>query len=87
LWLQANIYRQLGQFTLAEEQLKKIISGYAQDILADDARFLLAQIYEYDLNNKDLAIATYQDLLIQHSNSLYALDARTRIRFLRGDKN
>jgi hypothetical protein len=25
--------------------------------------------------------------LIQHSNSLYALDARTRIRFLRGDKN
>jgi tetratricopeptide (TPR) repeat protein len=87
LWLQANIYRQLGQFTLAEEQLKKIISGYAQDILADDAQFLLAQIYEYDLNNKDLAIATYQDLLIQHSNSLYALDARTRIRFLRGDKN
>jgi predicted Zn-dependent protease len=87
LWLQANINRELGQSSVAVDLLKKIISGYAQDILVDDARFLLGQIYEYDLNNKDLAIETYQELLLQNSNSLYALDARTRIRFLRGDKN
>ncbi|ABG60738.1 conserved hypothetical protein [Cytophaga hutchinsonii ATCC 33406] len=85
-WLQATILRQTGKPTEALEMLKKISTGYADDLLGDDALFTSAQIFDYDLKNTEKAMQLYQDFLIQYTNSVYVTEARKRFRILRGDK-
>ena len=67
------------------EYYKKIIETYSTDILGDDALFKLAELYEYYLKNIPEAMACYQKLLKEYPGSLYVVDARKRIRYLRGD--
>ena len=85
-WLKATILRQAGKPTEALEMLKKISSGYAEDLLGDDALFTTAQIYEYDLKNIEKAMQFYQEFLVKYTNSVYVVEARKRFRILRGDK-
>jgi tetratricopeptide (TPR) repeat protein len=54
-------------------------------ILKDKAQFSIAEISENILHNKALAITAYEKLLERFPNSLYAEQARKRIRLLRGD--
>ena len=56
------------------------------DLLADDAIFLLAELYEYYMKDIPQAMEMYKKLLKDHSNSIYAVDARKRFRELRGDE-
>ncbi|MBN8701794.1 MAG: tetratricopeptide repeat protein [Bacteroidetes bacterium] len=65
--------------------LEKIIANYSYDILADDATFLLAELYQQKLNNKEKAMAMYQDVLTKFPASLFVVEARKRFRLLRGD--
>jgi len=85
-WLKATILRQAGKPTEALEMLKKISSGYAEDLLGDDALFTSAQIYQYDLKNSAKAMETYQAFLVKYTNSVYVVEARKQFRILRGDK-
>ncbi|HSY60462.1 MAG TPA: tetratricopeptide repeat protein [Cytophaga sp.] len=85
-WLQATILRQTGKPTEALEMLKKISTGYADDLLGDDALFTSAQIYDYDLKNPEKAMQLYQDFLVKYTNSVYIVEVRKRFRILRGDK-
>lgn len=85
-WLQATILRQTGKPTEALKMLEKISTGYADDLLGDDALFTSAQIYEYDLKDTAKAMQLYQDFLVKYSNSVYVVEARKRFRILRGDK-
>lgn len=85
-WLQATILRNTGKPTEALEVLKKISTGYAEDLLGDDALFTSAQIYDYDLKDPEKAMKLYQDFLVQYTNSVYIVEARKRYRVLRGDK-
>ncbi len=85
-WLEATILRQTGKATEALEMLKKISTGYAEDLLGDDALFTSAQIYDYDLKNTEKAMQLYQDFLVKYTNSVYVTEARKRFRILRGDK-
>ena len=85
-WLQATILRQTGKPNEALEMLKKISTGYADDLLGDDALFTSAQIYDYDLKNSEKAMQFYQDFLVKYTNSVYVVEARKRFRILRGDK-
>ncbi|WP_018341831.1 tetratricopeptide repeat protein [Cytophaga aurantiaca] len=85
-WLQATILRQTGKPTEALEMLKKISTGYADDLLGDDALFTSAQIYEFDLKDNAKAMQLYQDFLVKYTNSVYVVEARKRYRILRGDK-
>lgn len=79
------LIRQKDYFT-AETFLKKIVESYNTDILADDATFLLAELYEYYLKNIPQAMEMYKKLLKDHSNSIYAVEARKQFRALRGDE-
>ncbi len=82
----AQIYKKQGRFEAAIPFLQDVIDKYSMDILADDALFQLADIYENKLNNKDKAKELYETLLTKYPGSLFGVDARKRYRKLRGDK-
>ena len=63
--------------------LNNIVEKYPDDILADDALFQLAGLYENQLNNKPKAMELYEKLLTKYSGSLFAAEARKRFRALR----
>ena len=85
-WLQATILRETGKPMEALDMLKKISTGYAEDLLGDDALYTSAQIYEYDLKNPEKAMELYKEFLIEYTNSVYVVEARKQFRLLRGDK-
>jgi tetratricopeptide (TPR) repeat protein len=70
----------------AEDSLYiKIIENDSTSVLADDALFNRAELYEYKLNEKSIAMELYHELLIKYPGSLYGVEARKRYRALRGD--
>ncbi|MDH3709361.1 MAG: tetratricopeptide repeat protein [Cyclobacteriaceae bacterium] len=85
LWLQSNIYLELGNFDKALELLNDVVTGYQYDILSDDAYFLMGTIYEDQLQNAQKAMEIYQDFLTKFPGSIYSAEARKRFRSLRGD--
>ncbi len=85
LWLQSNIYLELGNFDKALELLNNVVTGYQYDILSDDAYFLMGTIYEDQLQNAQKAMEIYQDFLTKFPGSIYSAEARKRFRALRGD--
>lgn len=84
-WLEARIRMQIGEFDKALELLGKILQEHGQDILADDAMFLEAEIYERQLDDKEKAMDLYREFLGKFPGSVYAAEARKRFRMLRGD--
>lgn len=84
-WLEANLRLQRGEFQLALKRLEKIQSEFPDDILADDASFMEADIYEHYLKNKVKAMEIYRTFLDKYPGSVYAAEARKRYRVLRGD--
>jgi Flp pilus assembly protein TadD len=86
-WLEAKIRLQLGQFESALALLSEIQKKYRNDILADDASFLEAEIYDHHLRQKERAMELYREFLTNYPGSVYAAEARKRFRALRGDFN
>jgi predicted Zn-dependent protease len=84
-WLQANLEMKQGHFDQSIAGLQKIIDNFGDDILADDALFLQADIYQNQLKNKDKAMEIYHDFLTKFPGSVYVAEARKRYRLLRGD--
>lgn len=87
LWLQADIYKKEGKFELAVDKLDKILKDYSEDILADDAFFEKAEIFERQLDRKERAMELYREFLVKFPGSVYVAEARKRFRNLRGDFN
>lgn len=85
LWLEAGIARRTGDFNFALEQLKRITDNFEKDLWGDDAYFLMAEIYERDLEEPDRAMELYREFLTKYPGSVYVAEARKRFRFLRGD--
>lgn len=82
----AQAYQQQGKWNDAIVLLEKLLKSYAEDILADDALFQLGDIYENHLYDKEKAIAYYKKIIFEYKGSLYVVEARKRLRMLRGDK-
>ena len=85
LYQKALIYIKQKNYFEAEKLLKRIVENYGDELLADDAVFQLAELYEYYLKDITQAMEYYQKILKDHSDSLYVVQARTRYRALRGD--
>ncbi|MFZ1359255.1 MAG: tetratricopeptide repeat protein, partial [Saprospiraceae bacterium] len=66
---------------------EKIIADYKEEIRADNALYELAQLYDYQLNDKEKAKELYEKLFNDYSGSVFSFDARQRYRVLRGDEN
>ncbi len=87
LYLQAQTYRELGQFEKALASLNKINNAHYFEILGDDALFLTGIIHQDNLYDNESAMTIYTDLLTKFPGSIYVSEARTRFRALRGDFN
>jgi len=85
LYQKALIYIKQKNYFEAEKLLKRIIEDFGDQLLADDAVFQLAELYEYYLKDIPKAMEYYQKILKDHSDSLYVVQARNRYRTLRGD--
>lgn len=85
LYLKAKTHRELGEFQQSISSLTTIITSYNSDILADDALFMRALIYEENLKINEKAQADYQELLRKHPGSIFVAESRSRFRKLRGD--
>lgn len=79
-------FQQQGKWQNAVVLLEELLTNYGDDILADDALFQLANIYENHLSEKEKAIECYKKILFTYKGSLYGVEARKRLRLLRGDK-
>ncbi|QAA82245.1 tetratricopeptide repeat protein [Aequorivita sp. H23M31] len=85
-WLkQGEIYEMMGEYSKAVDNYLKIIEFYNDDILADDAQYRLARLYETKLDQPDKAKEHYEQIIFNHADSIYFVDARKRFRMLRGD--
>ncbi len=82
----AKIAMKKNDYSEAAMYLQKITTQYADDVLADDALYNLAYIYEVYFNNFDDAKRLYEELLVKYPGSTYVSEARKRFRALRGDK-
>jgi TolA-binding protein len=89
--LQDDIYMQLAKLSIkhkdyntALDWLKKIMDEYKSDVLADDAVFLTAQIYEQYLKQSDKAKYFYESVLVDYPGSTFGQAARERLDVLNG---
>jgi tetratricopeptide (TPR) repeat protein len=85
LWLMSKTYAKMGENQKAVDNLQQIVDNYSQDILADDALFMLAELYQNQLKDKTKAMALYQQMLEKYPGSIYGVESRKRFRTLRGD--
>ena len=85
MYRQADLNMEMGKFDIAISLLQNIVDDYGEDILADDALFLIGSIYEEQLKEKEKAKEVYQNFLIKYPGSNKAAEARKRFRTLRGD--
>ena len=82
----AKIAVRKENFPVAVELLTKLISNYGDDILADNALFMLGNIYEHYIYDLDKAKEAYKTILFDHKGSLFVVEARRRYRKLTGNK-
>jgi outer membrane protein assembly factor BamD (BamD/ComL family) len=85
LYKRGQIAEQEGFPDKAVEYYARVWSDYNTDLLADDAVYRMAQLYEQELNSVSKAMEYYQELLLNYPGSLYTVEARKRYRALRGD--
>jgi tetratricopeptide (TPR) repeat protein len=82
---QGQLFERTGQFKKAEANYLKIIEFYKDDILADDAYYRLAKLYEEQLLLPEKAKEYYEQLIFNFADSIYFVEARKKYRTLSGD--
>ncbi len=82
---QAELLESQKKYDAARFNYQKIIEFYTSGILADDAHFRLAQLYENKLNEPDRAKPHYEKIIYNYQDSYYFPQARKNFRKLRGD--
>jgi len=87
LMAKSRILIQQKDYAGAVVLLKQIVADHAYDLWADDAVYMLGDIYETRLNDAAIAKTYYQKIITDYPGSLWLNDARKRFRLLRGDKN
>jgi tetratricopeptide (TPR) repeat protein len=82
----AALQEKSGLWPEAALTYERLLTQYKESSIAlDHAQFRLAEVYQYGLKNIPKAIATYEQLLVDHPSSVLVESARRRIRQLRGD--
>ncbi len=83
---QGGLYEKTGDYKKAEENYLTLIDLFKEDILADDAYFRLANLYEKQLLNPTKAKEYYEQIIFNFEDSIYFIEARKKYRMLRGDE-
>lgn len=85
LFMQAKLFEKTNQIDKAVANYEYIIANYRDEILADDAHYYLAELYQNELAEPEKAKALYENIIFNHEDSIYFIEARKRFRMLRGD--
>nr|WP_321221567.1 tetratricopeptide repeat protein [uncultured Psychroserpens sp.] len=85
LYMQAKLYEKTKQIDKAVANYEYIIANYRDEILADDSHFYLAELYQDRLAQPEKAKVLYENIIFNHEDSIYFIEARKRFRMLRGD--
>jgi len=82
---QAQLFEETGQLRNAENNYLVIIKDFNADILADNARYYLAELYANELEDPEKAKEYYEQIIFNFADSIYFVEARKKYRALRGD--
>jgi tetratricopeptide (TPR) repeat protein len=85
LFQQAKLFEKKKQYNKAEANYLKIIADYREDILADDAHYYLAELYNTHLAKPEEAKQLYEKIIFDFEDSIYFIESRKKFRMLRGD--
>lgn len=85
LYRQAQILIEMADFEQAVDKLNILVDKWSSDILADDAWFLRATVYDKHLKDQQTAMDQYAEFMKRFPGSVYVAEARKRFRTLRGD--
>lgn len=75
----------MQRFDPAINAYRKVQSLEERSIVSDRALMRIAEIYQHGIGDRAKAIEAYEDLIIEYPRSMFAIEARKRIRMLRGD--
>ena len=82
---QALLFETDGAFAKAKKNYLSIIDFYSDGILADEAHYRLAKLYENHLDKPEKAKSSYERIIFDFADSIYYVEAQKRYRALRGD--
>jgi len=85
LFKQAQLFEQKKQYDKAVGNYQMIIADYRDGILADDAYYFLAELFNNQLAEPEKAKPLYEEIIFNHQDSIYFVEARKKFRMLRGD--
>lgn len=74
----AKVYVKMKNYTEAEKNYKSVVELFSFDILADNALYELAQLYEYQLKDLAKAAETYEKIILDYNSSVYVVEARKK---------
>jgi tetratricopeptide (TPR) repeat protein len=79
LMLHAKIADNHRDYTTALNYYERVANKYNDDVLADDALFKMAQLYELKLKKTAEAKQAYEDLIVRYPGSTYVQVARRKL--------
>jgi tetratricopeptide (TPR) repeat protein len=82
-YVKAQIYEKQRKYTKAEEYYNTVVKFFSDDILADNALYALAQLYDLKLNQPKKALEMYERIIFDYNSSLFVVDARKRYKALK----
>lgn len=85
MYQRAKIFAETGDYQNAVKNYMKVAEIFSDDILADNALLAAGKLYEGFLNEPDKAMECYTKILEDFTSSLFTIEARKRLRKLRGD--
>ena len=85
LFAKARIMEKKRDLPQAIKLYEAIVKLYGYDILADNALYNLARIYDFKLKDKQKAKETYEKLIFDFNSSLYSVEARKRQKILKDE--
>ena len=72
-----KIYLETNEYQKAVQELQKVID-VSESVLTDDALYMIADIYEHRLKDKEKAKEYYKKLLLEQAGSIHVEEARKR---------
>jgi len=85
-YTKGEILLKKGNYTGAVLLFDSAATNYTYSLIADNAIFQIASIYDYYIIDKAKAMEYYQKIINNYSNSTLVNFSRQRFRILRGDK-
>ncbi len=79
----AQVAEKQLNWKLAIENYQVVVDLYGRDILADNALYNIANIYQYRFQDHQKAMETWEKIILDYPGSLYVVEARSKYRKLK----